>query len=317
MALEPVRGELAVGCAFFNPFHSELRVANFRRFRAGIRAAGVPMLTVELTFDEGPSELGDLEDVLTVRDGDVLWQKEGLLRLAGHELIRRGADQILFLDADIRFLDPDWPRAVRQAFGLAPLIQPFEYATRDLGREERVQRAVAANHRVVRGKGVTSYGLGWGMHSQLFEAVSLFPHCVIGGGDRLISYGASLRPGTTPDPDQLAADLRVARYVSHEMRMAMAAWMAKLSAAIDGRWHYAETAVESFFHCSPEARNYEERHKLLERFDPVLHLATDSGGALRWSAAGRDRYAGLVSQYLEGRAVSERQGRPRATGEPV
>ena len=64
--------------SYFNPGGYRRRLANYRVFRERLN---VPLVAIELAF--GPEfELreGDAEILMQLRDGDILWQKERLLK---------------------------------------------------------------------------------------------------------------------------------------------------------------------------------------------------------------------------------------------
>ncbi|WP_129677916.1 hypothetical protein [Candidatus Chloroploca sp. Khr17] len=93
--------------AYFNPAHYRTRPANYARFAAPLRAAGIPLLTVECAFGDDPFELPPGPDVIQVQARDVLWQKERLINLGVSHLPPQ-AQKVAWLDGDILFTNPDW-----------------------------------------------------------------------------------------------------------------------------------------------------------------------------------------------------------------
>jgi hypothetical protein len=70
--------ELWVITSYFNPSGSRRRLLNYRQFR---RYLAAPLLTVELSFGAPPTLAApDADILLQCRDGDVMWQKERLLK---------------------------------------------------------------------------------------------------------------------------------------------------------------------------------------------------------------------------------------------
>jgi hypothetical protein len=115
--------------AYFNPAHYRTRRANYAHFAAPIRAAGIPLLTVEHAVGDAPFELPPGPDVLQVRGPDVLWQKERLINL-GVAHLPPDAARIAWLDGDIRFTNPDWAVTTARLLDDYPVVQPFARAIR-------------------------------------------------------------------------------------------------------------------------------------------------------------------------------------------
>src|SRR5262245_55052458 len=108
----PQGGKLWAITCYFNPIGYQRRLLNYRTFR---RRLGVPLVTVELSFD-GVFQLGQGDaDVLVQLIGrDVLWQKERLLNLAVQATPDEGK-QIAWLDCDVVFANADWAERVSRA----------------------------------------------------------------------------------------------------------------------------------------------------------------------------------------------------------
>ena len=120
--------------AYFNPQHYQTRRANYEWFADPIRAAGIPLLTVECAFGDDPFELPAGPDLLQVRAPHTLWQKERLINLGVASLPAR-AVKVAWLDGDICFANPDWAAQTAALLDQFPVVQPFTHATR-LGQGE-------------------------------------------------------------------------------------------------------------------------------------------------------------------------------------
>ena len=118
---------LTAVCAYFNSCGYSSRRINYDAFRRGIEAAGVRLLTVELVFDaQAESELGAASEVLCIRGGDVMWQKERLLQIGIDRLLAEGHDRIVWLDGDLLFGANDWPQRILRALDQFDCVQVFE-----------------------------------------------------------------------------------------------------------------------------------------------------------------------------------------------
>ena len=114
---------------YFNPAHYRTRRANYELFAAPIRAAGIPLLTVECAFGADPFELPPGPDILQVRCPHVLWQKERLLNLGVAHLSPQAA-KVAWLDGDILFANPDWAVQTAALLDEFVVVQPFDRAIR-------------------------------------------------------------------------------------------------------------------------------------------------------------------------------------------
>jgi hypothetical protein len=110
--------------AYFNPAHYKTRRGNYETFAAPLRAAGIPLLTVECAFGNDPFDLPSRPEVLQVRGRDILWQKERLINL-GVSRLPLQATKVAWLDGDILFTNPDWAVQTAALLDHFPIIQPF------------------------------------------------------------------------------------------------------------------------------------------------------------------------------------------------
>ncbi len=92
---------------YYNPARYQTKRANYERFAAPIRAAGIPFVTIECAFGDEAFELGAGPNVIQVRGRDVMWMKERLINLAISQLPPH-VTKVAWLDADILFDNPAW-----------------------------------------------------------------------------------------------------------------------------------------------------------------------------------------------------------------
>ena len=144
LACNYITGKFIGISTFFNPGRHQNKVDNFRLFRASVKAQGLQMLCVELTFGEESFQLRpDDCDILLQRRtaagtrcltltltltlinltltlttdlnlttdphqaGNTLWQKERLLNIA-IENLPNTVEKVMWLDSDLIFLNDDW-----------------------------------------------------------------------------------------------------------------------------------------------------------------------------------------------------------------
>jgi len=294
-------GDLAAVCCLFNPCGYRSRSANYRRFRAGVNRAGLPLLTVELAFGRVPFELQPEPSVMQLRGGDVMWQKERLLQIGAERLVAEGWRKILFLDADVLFDSDDWPARVSTALERHPLVQCFSEATLSFD-DLAIRKAggVLAFDETGVCKG-TSKGLAWAMRAEVVERAGLYTHCVVGAGDSALFYAAIGKFETGGVWRAIAADHPFLRYPGERMAADYQAWADRLHAAMEASPGCITGGVRTLAHGTFPTRQYYERHRLLAQFDPAVEISAQQDGALSWTGHGRWR-AASVAAYFRGRA---------------
>jgi hypothetical protein len=177
-----VSATLAAVCCYFNPCGYQKRKRNYNLFRRHVEKSGIPLLTVELLFDpEAVSDVGPHGDVLTLRGGDVLWQKERLLQIGIERMLDQGYPTIAWMDADVFFDRTDWHENVQRTLEIYDCVQMFQTQIARYGGSRRVRPSVVLDRRS------SAAGGGWAATAAFWRHSPLYQHCVIGGGDTLMA----------------------------------------------------------------------------------------------------------------------------------
>ncbi len=286
----PVEPLWAVTC-YWNPLRFRSRLRNYRFFRKGLGLAGVPLLTVEW-HPEGELEHGpdDADVLVKVQGGDLLWQKERLLNLAIAR-VPAGVELVAWLDCDIVFADPDWPKLAAEALERNRTVQLFSEVayldpegTRALleDTDARSGRAGAradgrvqpSSARVLREVGPERLieldialqaaapgtpvrrgipGLAWAARRSTLERTPLFDRAIVGAGDWLFAIAAVGRSEAWLS----AASVFGYSYLagrSHE------SWARSVHEAIAGRVGFLDRTVLHLYHGELKDRSYRARH---------------------------------------------------------
>ena len=284
-------------CCIFNPFRLESRIRNYLLFREGIEKAGIRLLTVELAFADTPFQIDDGPNVVHVRGGDIMWQKERLLQIGGERLLAEEYSGLVFLDADLIFHDDGWPLRVVDALDRHPVVQCFSAAVKTYTDEVvDAASAVSAWQRESRLRG-SAKGLAWAMRSDLFACTGLYQHCVVGGGDSALCLAAlGLAHGSDAWTETLSSETFM-RPAGPIMLAHYQAWACRFfEAAGETAGHVAGT-VETLVHGSRERRRYGDRHEILAGFEPEREVAAAAVGAFVWTESGEARRK-PVRRYL-------------------
>lgn len=299
------RRDIAFVCCHFNPCSFRSRLATYRTFRDHVRWAGARLLTVELAFGDRPFELQGLDDVVHLRGGDVLWQKERLLNIGIQQLLKEGYEKIGWLDADIIFEAPDWVDRISAALDRQAICQAFDRVHRrssplDPGRYLRGMVFAALGPGPSAGVSRCS-GFAWAARAELLKEQLLYDCEVLGGGDMLLAVASF------PDPEGL--------HVARIMRDRMSRWSPRLlghfrswEAAwrerVGGRLGYVEQPIQSLYHGTITDRGYKRRSRILlqNAFSPAEDIAHGGSGCWVWASdkpAMHDAVAGYFRDRRE------------------
>jgi hypothetical protein len=301
-------------CCYFNPSRSRQRLRNYERFRKLLAGTGMPLLTVELAFSGNPFDLHSSRDVIQLRGGDVMWQKERLLQIGAERLIDEGYDKLVFLDADIIFEKSSWPRLVSRALEKFPVVQCFSSAIRNYSDSVRTQESAVKTYLEGGKPPSAARGIAWALSSEIFLKAGLYQHCVAGGGDTALCLAALGLARENDEDNSFLQKQNFFLYPGPTFQSHYLKWAETLFAATGNLCSYVDQAVFTLSHGSRRSRAYSSRHLLLADFDPQNEVAIDQTGAFVWDGRGSHRKA-AVQEYILGRGDGL-QGESPAHSEP-
>lgn len=279
--------DLYVVTTYFNPCRYRTRRANYDRFRQGIRDAGVPCITVECAFGDAPFELPPALDLVQVRAGSLLWQKERLLNLAASWLPRQ-CKVVAWLDCDILFDNENWPEELLRVMRTHQVAQVFETCLR-LGPAGGVASSldVAESFAAVMGRHPHSLeagrydahghtGYGWAMRREIFDAVGLYEAAVSGSADHFMAHAVYGHHGFCIE-NALKHD---ARQIAH-----LRAWSDRFHRMANGSLGVVPGRIRHLWHGDATNRRYFLRmHEITDLgFDPWTDLRALPGRPLEWT----------------------------------
>jgi hypothetical protein len=288
--------DLAAVCCHFNPCHYGSRLRNYWEFRKALARSAIPLLTVELAFADEAFEIPADRDVLRIRGGDVMWQKERLLQIGAERLVDQGFRALVFLDADVIFENSDWPAVVSAALGRHRVVQCFaealvQYSDQVLTESSGVRRYLETGSLTGR------VGYAWAMRADLFSTVGLYQHCVGGGGDSMLFLGAI---GLASIDSAWRASLQPHDFIKvagPAMLSHYRTWADRFVEAVGGEVGYADLKIATLAHGARRNRHYSARHQILEGFDPTREVAFKPGGALEWTPVGERRREPVAAYF--------------------
>lgn len=274
--------KLYVLTAISNPRRYQSRYKLYREFDDYMsQHKNVEFYTVEHAFEDRPFEITQHGHPrhIQIRGHQEFWLKENLLNI-GISHLPPQAEKIAWVDADVRFLNPNWVQETLDALEHHPFVQMFsEYM--DLGPNyEVLSKSTSFIHALKHQKEpiIDAYGslrkgatgLAWAARRHtLMQIGGLYDQSIVGSGDWYLSYALTgyglkaipswVQPGFKLTLENLHR--RCERYVKRNVG-------------------YVRGSVVHYFHGKKSNRGYGWRERILQetKFDPVFDLIKDQQG---------------------------------------
>jgi len=302
--------------AYYNPAGYRSRRQNYDAFRSHL---SIPLLTVEFSPHHQFELRADNADILVqCAQGDILWQKEAMLRL-GITRLPSTCENVVLVDCDIVFVDASWLVALEQALERFMPVQPFlsvvdlsAQQTRQIREEGRLPpyadlRSKSSSHqdgyegiRTSLAKAWTTEpmtdaywwsqehkdaaglapGFALAAKRELFAKSPIFDQAIIGGGDSLLWAAVAQQAEKFADVHHVHGNFRK-RYLK---------WSRHFNAAINQDCGFVDCPCYHLWHGRLENRRYEKRALALHRlgFDPERDLWRSAEGLWKWAAQRTD-----------------------------
>lgn len=180
--------DLAVVTSYFNLCGFKKKLENYKIFREGILKTGVHLLTMEVVFGEGKSDLIGYPDVITFYAKDVMWLKERLLDEGIKHLLRTTEfSKIMWIDADAVFENNNWVENTERALDKYEVVQCFNHAW-SLYSDTKQERCSAIDC-TKKGIPLTKGAPGGALAAtrSFLEKCDIHQHAITGGGDTLFT----------------------------------------------------------------------------------------------------------------------------------
>lgn len=266
---------------YFNPCGYRRLGDNYARFAAGISQAGVSLWTAEMALDDDPFQLPESPQTLRIRgcrERHQLWQKERLLNLL-IERLPADVDAVAWIDADVLFLNPDWPAATCQALSRLAVVQLFEdaYTLYPAGRLEFIKRSTGWCYVHERQRfanfDYSHPGFAWAARADWLRRCKLDELHITGGADCLMVKGMA------------NCTLYIERWMTPGWLGSLERWAAATRQAVGGAFGYVPGSIQHLFHGTRENRRYADRWTYLTEHDyePAADVAQDATGLLAWT----------------------------------
>ena len=288
--LPPCPGDFAAITCFFNPCHYRKPVENFLRFAGDVVASGVELHVIELSFD-GAWEVPSFLNPLRMQTDQVLWHKETLLNILADSLPER-ITKVAWVDSDVLWDRPDWPKLADEALQKANVIQLFKECvwTNQDGTTQPPRPSVTYSmDRLLVGRwnfGISHPGFAWAARRELWRHGGLFDLHVTGGGDSLMASAFCGHPSGA-----------LGALYGGVIEKAWQVWAEPVHEWCQARTGWIDATVTHMFHGTRDDRRYMERLRYIKKLDLATEVRRGFNGLLQWT---RPREESEVRRLVEG-----------------
>lgn len=309
-------GTLWAITAYYNPARYRNKSVNYRRFRDGLRAAGVPLLTVEVAFADQQFDLRptDADVMVRLRGRDVLWQKERILNL-GMQHLPDECDKVAWLDADVLLQEPDWASRTAKLLDDYQVVQPFSHCVKlrpgqlncDPGSlmfgdgENQLFYGLAFGVYAHGHRTLTNHfehghpGYAWASRRQLLEKHGLFDANLLGNGDTDIAQAMFGN-----------FDYWSLRKLGPRVQTKLKHWADGLADEVRGSVSFVPGLLVHLWHGKPKDRLYHQLLTVLHDFDPERDfMANPETGLYEWTDASQE-----LREWSRGYFAARREDSP-------
>ncbi len=312
--------DLCIVTSYFNPIGYRSRLENYETFRDRIVASRLPLLTIECAFGDDAFTLPPSPQVIQVRSGAVMWQKERLLNLAISRLPEH-CTKVAWVDGDTLFENPRWAVETSRLLDRYPVVQPFATALRlssgvhapeaNPGATRGFAAAQAADPESLRTGDYHRHGetgLAWAAQRVVLTDCGLYDACIIGGADHVMAHALC------GDWDSVCIDRLIGLHtpqLAHLQR-----WGERIYARVRGELGCVAGAALHLWHGEREGRRYTVRHRELAAFgfDPDQDIRIGTSGCWEW-ASDKPAMHRWASEYFVGRREDGAAAVPEAAGD--
>ncbi len=283
--IHPFPDKLYVVTMLSNPLRFRNRHQNYHVFERHVQSAGAVLYTAEVAFGDRHFEITERDNPhhLQLRSKHEIWLKENALNLLINRLPPE-AKYIAWIDADIKFVRPDWVQETLHLLQHYKFIQMFSHA-QDIGPDYEPLVTTPAyvygklmnendnNDCYPYGGGGWKYrhpGFCWAARREALDEVGgLIDWTILGSGDWVMAcalfgeVNRALNPG----------------YSDH-YKFLCNTWQDRAERHIRRNVGYMPGTVLHLWHGRKKDRMYDTRWRLLvdTKFDPLVDLKRDCQG---------------------------------------
>ena len=294
---------------YFNPSDSRKILENYRNFAKNLRAQGVPLLTVELSFKPGVFSLfsEDSDKLVQIDDGSIMWQKERMFNLA-LKYLPDNCDKVIYMDADIVFSDKNWLVNTENLLSEYCFVQPFSHVVR-LPKDAKMLELASYEAGWEDGQAIHSFA--WGLEKFGDRALRNYPHhgtvgIALAARRSIMETHGWFDADVVGSGDLLTID---SIFSIHSFRSELMNpkfknyfynWHKGFHEEVKNSLVYAPGIVYHYWHGNSKNRFYQQRHRVLEdyEFDPNKDIQISEQGVWKWSSDKELLHSGVKKYFF-------------------
>ena len=305
--------DLYVIATIFNPAGFKARYNLYYNFEQHMKDYGINLVTIECIFgDNSEFQVTKPENPMHIRVSakDPLWVKENLINIAIGKLPDKWK-YVLWLDADIEFIEKDWPYKILESFKRYEVIQVFKYAN-FLGPSNEVQEChysflyALVNELPIEKNYYSQFyphpGYGWGITRSCFEKIGkLIDFGIVGSGDGHMAFSFILR---TLDSFAINPNFFNKNYLK-----SLFDWQDTVKYLMnEKKLGYADLTINHYFHGFREDRQYVLRLNILTemQFDPINDLCYNNQGVIQFKENRNDIKSVMRKYFMDRKEDSKK-----------
>lgn len=299
-----------VVCSYFNFNKSLARLNNLNIFRDNIKRYGLKLLCVEFS-PLGNFEIcsNDVDMLLQLSDGDIMWQKERLINI-GIDLLPHDTNTVIICDADVIFTDDKFIEKLEITLNKYAAVQcfssvnhlkqninatNFDYFNVNFNNKDifiNSSPGCIMTYSLYGNFAAGAAGYIWAFRYEAIKNVKLFESNIIGSGDRV---SASAFLGLSAPPWVMAGYDRGIYYRYLEL--------AKNNGINRDTVGYIDIPIYDLFHGLHADRRYNERHNILKnmQFNIEKHLIKQPGAPFKFSGYMQKPHRDEIKNYFYSR----------------
>lgn len=295
--------DLWIVTTYFNSGAYDAKYNNFHIFAEKLRRSNINLLIVECAYDDNPFVIPPDHNVLQIRAGSVMWQKERLLNYAISHLPEE-CKKVAWLDCDVLFENADWAVQASELLNHYPILQLYSDAIRlprsnlyyaGEGLRYKSMSAICNTYpdELLMGNfdkhGHT--GFAWAARRDFLSEFGLYDACISGSGDHIMAhafYG---------DWDSICIGRLFNGNKKHHSHFAD--WSRKMYHEVRAKVGFVPGTVLHLWHGDKKNRRYLARNQELALFDfdPVQDIRIGENGAWEWSSGKKEMHRWAVNYF--------------------
>src|ERR1700752_721047 len=274
--------QLYIITTIYNPKQYQSLYLLYQQFSRSLEIYDhVTLYTVELAYGKSPFKVTKSSNPhhIQLRTDHELWHKENLINI-GVSNLPNDWERLAILDADIRFVDPNWVDNTIEALRHYPIVQMFSESIDLSCHHTLIQKFngfVYAKHILndVEKLDRTLTGHAWAYNRNAYEKINgVFEYAIVGGGDYYMCHSlfGDVKEGLE---DRIGE-------ACPEFRNMLLKWESNAFNKIKGNVGHLSGLILHYWHGRKSSRGYSTRHRHLydNDYNPRLDLRKTSSGLL-------------------------------------